>query len=496
MINKTIEELLYYAEKNLYLNKDNEIWYRNMLMHELDVKEPYEGEIDYDLIDSLSTPEELIDHLRKDKANITEDEINNIMSLLSPLPSEITEHYNKLYLNSLDEASSYFYDILIKNNYIKLEALNNNIVWDYEGDSSKLRIEINLYGDRTKNEVSESYPKCDLCLSNVGFFGSEGKKNRSNLRVIPIDVIDGGWFIRYSKYPYFKEKGNLVNNLHTPLVINTDTFYKMLGFSSLYPSYFIGSNADIKGISGDIPEHEHFEIGRVDMPLFSSRDRYLISSPDYENSKISYLDWYSSTFKIVSKNKNEIAQIATRILNEWRAYNNDSIDIINNTNGEPHQSINPIAIKDNDNYILFIILRNNRIDAKHKDGIFSIPDEYSNIKSSFNLVDSMGNIILNKSLEHELELIEEILSENIFPVQEIIEDNPCLYKHTHFINVLLIKYGRGNTIESARERIRHEIGLECETMIKSTQVFKDNMEGQLALMDFINNLGFEVIKND
>ena len=87
MINKTIEELLYYAEKNLYLNKDNEIWYRNMLMHELDVKEPYEGEIDYDLIDSLSTPEELIDHLKEDKASITEDEINNIMSLLSPLPS-------------------------------------------------------------------------------------------------------------------------------------------------------------------------------------------------------------------------------------------------------------------------------------------------------------------------------------------------------------------------------------------------------------------------
>lgn len=501
MINKTIEEFLYYAKRNLSLDSDDYIYLRNFLLHEFNALEPYEGELDYEFLDSLDEPNPLISSLKEDVKNISEHDIERLLGIITPYPSKINDTFFKLYEESPKKATDYFYDLMVKNNYIKTREVKRDIVWEYEGDLNVLKITINLSKPEKRNEdiaklvgaSSTSYPKCLLCYSNLGFYGSDTKPGRTNIRMVPLKLDGEDWFMQYSPYAYYKEHAIIVKKSHEPMEINDSTFRKLIDFVDLYPHYFIGSNADLPIVGGSILDHEHFQGGLEEMPMMKSSYRYELESKDYPHSKIYYLEWLNTCFKIVSKDKDEILSFASHIYNTWLNYDNiDALIISKDENGR-HQAITPVVRKINDKYELYIILRNNRCNEAFPDGIFHAHKEYQNIKSEgIGLIEAMGLFILPGRLERELSDIRTILVKNLYPIREIVENNKSLEKHLNFINRLVIKYGRRNSDEVAREILNLEVGEICENILKNTSVFKNTIDGQLALFDFIEKLNLKV----
>lgn len=505
MLSKIIEELIEYAKIHLHLNEFDVIFMRNFLLHEFNLNEPYDGIIDKAYIESLSTPTSLINELKGEVEGISDNDIERIMSILSPRPSEVIRKFMILKRDSPKKACDYFYDLMIKNNYIKKDYISKNIIWDYENNNRKLEITINLSKPekdnkdiaREKDLVEVDYPKCMLCDTNEGYYGSNRIQPRSNIRVIPMKLGGENWFMQYSPYAYYNEHCIVIDKIHRPMVVDKASIIKQIDFVDELPNYFIGSNSDLPIVGGSMLTHHHFQGGDHIMPMMHSRNRYNLSDKKYKDVEISYLDWFNSCILLKSKNKNSLINLADEILETYKNYSDESINLIANDEDGRHNTITTITRKVGKEYNLYLILRNNRCDEKRPDGIFHAQKEYHNIKKEgIGLIEAMGLFILPGRLKYELDLIADILSNSTYPVSDIIENNECLIKHRDFINKLLVKYRRHNKKEVAVELIKLEVGMVCEEILKNTGIFKDTIDGQLALMRFFKKLNLEVLFNE
>jgi len=496
-----IEELLKYASINLGLSDYDIVFTRNLLMHELNVIEPYNGEIDVEYIKSLNTITPILKEMEEIDDELTDHEEMRILSFLSPKPSEIINKFYLLNKVSSKEACDYFYNLMIKNDYIRLDDIKRNMWWLYEGENNTLEITINLSKPEKNNKdiaklrtvVSTSYPKCRLCLENEGYYGGGEYPARSNIRVIPMKLNNEDWFFQYSPYAYYDEHAIIINNEHTPMNITKRTLALELDFLDQIPHYFIGSNSDLPIVGGSLLTHEHFQAGIHLMPMMHSRTRYVLTKKDITDVDIEYLDWYNSCFLLKSKNKEKLLQVFDYIQSKYYNYSDESIDLIANDNDGRHQAITCIARKVDGVYYCYMILRNNRCNNNYPDGIFHAHPQYHNIKSEgIGLIEAMGLFILPGRLKNELNLVSDILSSNLYSISEYIEMHKELNKHLAFINKLVSKYSRNNTKESAVEIVKLEVGRVCEKILKNTGVFKDNLLGQDALFRFFDELSFEV----
>lgn len=506
MLAKTIEELILYARLNLSLKDEDVVFTRNTLLHEFNLLEPYQGEdIDEELIKSYTSPTLLLNELRNDVENISEEMVERVMSLLSPTPSLFLANFKEIYQESPEKACKYFYNLMRMNDYIKVDDIKKNEEWEYEGNNNTLDITINLSKPEKDNKdiaklvgsVSTTYPKCNLCYENVGFYGGMGKPARSNIRVLPITLHQEPWFMQYSPYSYYNEHAIVINMKHVPMLNTKKTFYNLMDFLDLFPMYFIGSNSDLPIVGGSILNHEHYQGGLKEMPMMRSRDRYRLQRKDLKNIEISYLDWYNSCIKLVSNDKEKIADVAELIMKNFEEYDDPSIDLISHNEEERYSAVTPIARKVKDNYEIYIILRNNRTSKEYPDGIFHAHPEYHNIKKEgIGLIEAMGQFILPGRLKKELSLIEEILFDGTKPIREIVLENPSLEKHLDFINNLVRKYTRNNTKEASNAIVQYEVGKVCENILNNTGIFKPSIDGQLALFRFFRTLSFEVIYDE
>ena len=504
MIEKTIEELLYYGVVHLDLCEEDVMYVRNILLHEFNLLEPYEGEIEKESIENLETPTTLINHLKEDIADITPETIERVMGFITPLPSILNQKFNMLKEEDPEVACSYFYDLMIKNNYIKMDDIKKNLSWMYEGENNNLKITVNLAKPEKDNKdiaklvgsVSTSYPKCALCYSNLGFYGGNGKAARSNIRVVDLTLDNENWFMQYSPYAYYDEHAIIISKEHTPMHITDSTFRKLMEFTDMFPNYFVGSNSDLPIVGGSILNHEHFQGGKERMPMMASRSRYELKSNN-ENVRIYYQDWLNSTLKLISSDKDALVNEAVHILDTWESYDDASASIISNDNEGRHSTVTPICEKNGEEYSIYIILRNNKTNDEYPDGIYHAHKEYHNIKKEgIGLIEAMGLFILPGRLTKELDIIKEILSTQDKPVREIVEAHPEVEKHLDFINKLILKYRRNNTYEVANEIVNIEVGKVCENILKNTGVFKDTIDGQISLFKFFNALGYEVVENE
>ena len=496
-----IEELLYYATINLDLDELDLVFTRNVLLHEFNVSEPYQGEIDKDYIKSLETITPIYNQILDINPDFDDFEMEKIMSILSPKPSEITKKFNELLTESPEKATSYFYKLMVKNNYIRLDDIRRNLLWYFEGENNTLEITVNLSKPEKNNKdimklktmVSTSYPKCRLCLENVGYYGGGTYPARSNIRVVPIKLNDEDWFFQYSPYAYYNEHSIIINNLHTPMNISLRTIKMELDFVDMLPNYFIGSNSDLPIVGGSLLNHEHFQGGEHIMPMMKAKTRYSLSRIGVKDVEIEYLDWYNSCFLLKSTNRSSLLDVCDLIIQNYYKYSDSSIDLIASDEGGRHNAITSITRKVDNVYYAYMILRNNRCNDTYPDGIFHAHKQYHNIKSEgIGLIEAMGLFILPGRLKTEMDLIANIMSSSYESISDVIERNSVLEKHLEFINKLITKYGRHNTKESAIEIIHLEIGKVCERILKNTGVFKDSLDGQIALFKFFKELSFEV----
>lgn len=492
-----IEKLISYAKHHLMMDELNQVYYRNMLLGYFHLNRPSNQNFDHE-IKNLEVPDSLIEELEKALLENNYSSLDakllpiTIIGLLSLNPADTNKEFKRIEeQHSIIKACEFLYNYQVKNYYIQKTSIAKNIKFKKDFGSNYLEITINLSKPEKNNQEiakliktksSDKYPQCLLCKDNIGFYGNVSHPGRGNLRVIPLKLNNEKWFFQYSPYCYYNQHCILINDIHQNMEITRKTFIRFLDFLKQFPHYFIGSNADLPIVGGSILNHEHYQGGNHILPMMKAKDRFIIGKSNI--GTVSYLDWYNSCIKIVSKDSQYIINSMEAIRTHWKKYNNPNLDINAFSENTSHNTITPIMRYHNNQYIAYIILRNNATSNAYPEGIFHAHQEYHNIKKEgIGLIEAMGLFILPPRLKRESEEIVDF----IYNKKQISELNKELLPHHHLIEELL-KIATPKQSKSAIEKILKDyIADVCKNILINTAVFKDDSKGNIAASDFIKS---------
>lgn len=515
IIEKEIERLLHFAKKNGLIEEMDIIPCRNELMDLLSVKEPYEEKTEDEAIhEPTSILNNILDYAFE-KGIIEYNTITyrdlldaKIMGVLMPRESEVVKKFREIYKEKgAKEATKYFYNLSKCSNYIRMDRIKKNLYWKCNTEYGELEITINLSKPEkdpkdiglAKATPALNYPKCLLCLDNVGFAGNINHPARQNHRVIPIKLGEEQWFLQYSPYVYYNEHCILFKEEHVPMSITGKTFERLFNFVKQIPHYFIGSNADLPIVGGSILTHEHFQGGNHIFPMEKAKIQTEFTSRKYSNVKVGVVKWPMSVIRLTSKDENSLIHLSNEILNEWRSYSDEEVNILaySYKNGEkiPHNTVTPIVRKyKNGEFQIDLVLRNNRTIEKYPEGIFHPHSELHHIKKeNIGLIEVMGLAVLPGRLYEELTKIENILCGKIYYNNDFIEENNELFKHKIWIEELIEKYGDKCSELEAKKYIQQQVGKKFTQVLMDAGVYKRDKAGQEAFIKFMNKLHFQII---
>lgn len=396
--------------------------------------------------------------------------IDKLFSMIGLKQSEVTRIFNELYKDSTEKAFNWFYEISKYMYFIKFDKISQNKSWESNTDFGKVLITINLSKpEKTQEEIlaalkspKNNYPKCKLCFENVSYYGHASWDSRNNLRYVPVDLKGNKMFVHYSPYGYFDHHLILNEYEHKPMFIDKSTFEKLLEFVDQNKFYFVGSNADLPIVGGSILNHNHFQGGMGNFPIFDSKAIFETKTGD---NKVEILNWPISTIKLSGKNKNELIDLAIHIFDKWRKYSNENEYIIPMTNNEMHNTITPIVRYHNDKFEVYLLLRNNITTKEHPGGVYHFHKELWNIKSeNIGLIEAAGQAILPGRLVKQFEDIKEALINN---EKELPDGNEI---HLDWFNELRLKYSNEMDINKF---IEDEVSKVFVEGLNHCKVFKD-----------------------
>ena len=280
MIFDSIEKLIQYGiEKDLITPQDKN-YVINRILEILNLDEFIVPAQNYENINLETTLKEILNYAVEKK--IIEDSIvyrdlfdTKIMSTLVSPPHEIIEKFKKLYLDSPQKATDWYYKFSQDTDYIRRYRIEKDLRWQTDTEYGKLDLSINLSKPEkdpkaiaaAKTAKQSGYPKCMLCPENEGYSGRINHPARGNHRIIPIEIDGESWYFQYSPYVYYNEHCIVLNSQHIPMVINKSTFKKLFDFIKLFPHYFVGSNADLPIVGGSILSHDHFQGGHYEFAM-------------------------------------------------------------------------------------------------------------------------------------------------------------------------------------------------------------------------------------
>ena len=496
MIEQSIQELIQYGIEKELITSEDEIFLRNQLMDLLQLS-AWETPA---LPEVLPTIDEILDKLvsyAAEKDIITDSNAardlfdTRIMGLLTERPHTVNRSFFAAYHRSPEEATDWYYQYSKDTNYVRAGRIAKDLRWTYDCEYGTLDVTIN----RSKPEKdpkaiaaaklvkSSSYPKCLLCPENEGYAGRVNHPARENHRIIPITINDSPWGFQYSPYVYYNEHCIVFNSQHTPMKIERNTFIKLFDFVKLFPHYFLGSNADLPIVGGSILSHDHFQGGHYTFAMAKAEIEKHVTIPGYEDVEAGIVKWPLSVLRIRSKDETRLIDLATHVLAGWRGYTDEAAFIFAETDGEPHNTITPIARKVGDTFELDLTLRNNITTEEHPLGVYHPHACYHHIKKeNIGLIEVMGLAVLPARLKEELELLEEyILSGRDIASNEKIE------KHAAWVAEFLPKYEKLDK-DNIQEVLRREVGNVFVHVLEDAGVYKCTPEGRDAFMRFINTL--------
>ena len=392
MIDKSIKKLVCYGkEKGLFTERDR-IYVTNRILEILNLDE-YDCEEEFTNVNLEATLKELLDFAVE--KGLIEDSIvhrdlfdTKLMGAMMPRPSEVTDRFYELYKTSPKSATDYFYSLSCDSDYIRRYRVEKDIKWVTATEYGDLDITINLSKPEkdpkaiaaAKNAPQAGYPKCMLCRECEGYAGRLNFPARQNHRVIPITINNSDWCFQYSPYVYYNEHCIVFNAKHTPMAINRDTFKKLLDFVKQFPHYFVGSNADLPIVGGSILSHDHFQGGNYTFAMAKAEVEYPLSFEGFSDVEAGILKWPMSVIRLSCPDSDRLIELADKILKAWRGYTDESAFIFAETEGEPHNTITPIARKKGDRFELDLVLRNNITTKEHPLGVYHPHKELHHIK--------------------------------------------------------------------------------------------------------------------
>ena len=410
-----------------------------------------------------------------------------IMGAVTPMPREVIRTFNEKYAQSPVAATDWYYKLSCDTDYIRRYRIKKDMRWKYAGEYGELDITINLSKPEkdpkaiaaAKNAPQTAYPKCQLCVENEGYAGRMNHPARANHRIVPIEVCGEDWCLQYSPYVYYNEHCIVFNSKHIPMKIDRSAFAKLLSFVGSFPHYFVGSNADLPIVGGSILSHEHFQGGHYTFAMETAPVETEISFAGFEDISAGIVKWPMSVIRLNGHDPERIADLADKILSAWRGYSDESVGVIAFSDGEPHNTITPIARRRGEAYELDLVLRCNITTEEHPMGVFHPhADKHHIKKENIGLIEVMGLAVLPSRLKKELtDLAEAIVNGADIAVDE------ALSKHAQWVEELKGQYTF--TSENALDIILQETGKVFAAVLEDAGVYKNTPEGKEAFLSFV-----------
>lgn len=410
-----------------------------------------------------------------------------IMGALTPSPSAVISSFKEDYKKSPRLATDRYYNLACDTNYIRTDRIKRDLKWKYNSEYGEIDITVNLSKPEKDPKAiaaakllpQTDYPKCLLCHENEGFAGTLTKPARQNLRQIPFDMGGERWYLQYSPYVYYNEHCIALSAEHRPMKIDRSTFVKLLGFVTEFPHYFIGSNADLKIVGGSILSHDHMQGGRYSFAMERAEVEIPLSFAGFSDVTGGILKWPMSVIRINSKSPESLIELADRILTAWRTYSDREAFVFSETDGEPHNTITPIARRRGENYEIDLVLRNNITTEEHPLGVYHPHSDKHNIKKeNIGLIEVMGLAVLPARLKDEIALMrEKILSGESFLSDERTE------KHAEWFSSFKDSYCF--TEKNTEQILCEQIGKTFVEVLRDAGVFKDNENGRNSFLKFL-----------
>lgn len=504
MIQEAVRKLVVYGLKTGLVPSEDKIYTTNRLLElfELDeladVDEQKEQEIEKTDVDDLeSILSELMDYayekgILKENGVVYRDLFDTkIMSLLMPRPSEVIKTFKEYCGQDPQKATDYYYKLSCDSDYIRRYRIKKDMKWNASTEYGDLDITINLSKPEkdpkaiaaAKAAKQSGYPKCLLCRENEGYAGRVNHPARQNHRIIPVTIQNDTWGFQYSPYVYYNEHCIVFNGRHVPMKIDRGTFCKLFDFVKQFPHYFVGSNADLPIVGGSILSHDHFQGGHYEFAMAKAPVERGFTVKGFEDVKAGVVKWPMSVIRLKAADTDRIIELADVILRSWRGYTDEEAFIYAETDGEPHNTITPIARKRGEYYELDLVLRNNITTEEHPLGVYHPHAKLHHIKKeNIGLIEVMGLAVLPARLKGEMEELKKAMLKG-----KNLREDEILEKHADWVDEFRLKYAiiDESNIDSI---IQKEIGIVFMQVLSDAGVYKRTNEGQQAFDRFIGSL--------
>ena len=421
-----------------------------------------------------------------------------LMGALTPRPSAVIRTFRDLYETEGPEAATdWFYRFCKDVNYIRAERVKRDVRWTVESEYGTLDITINLSKPEkdprdiaaARTKTQSAYPKCQLCMENEGYAGRLDHPARQNHRIIPITINGSQWGFQYSPYVYYNEHCIALNSAHVPMKIDRAAFRKLFDFVEQFPHYFLGSNADLPIVGGSILTHDHFQGGHYEFAMARAGVESTFTVPGFDDMEAGIVHWPLSVIRLRGKDTDRIVDLADHILRKWRSYTDEEAFILAETDGEPHNTITPIARKNGDVFELDLTLRNNMTTDEFPLGVYHPHPEYHHIKKeNIGLIEVMGLAVLPSRLKTEMTALADVMTGPGLPAPGAsVPGHPELDQHLDWAHQVAEDHP-DLSADNAEEILRQEIGRVFTGVLEDAGVYKCTDEGRAAFRRFLGIL--------
>ena len=493
MINQAIADLVQYALDTGLVEEADRVWAVNGLLEDL-------GLSDWEEVPGRARPlEEILGEIldwavaqgRIEDGTTSRDLFDTkLMGRLTPRPSQVRAAFAEKYARSPEEATDWYYQFSQNTDYIRRYRVARDQKWIARTDYGDLEITINLSKPEkdpraiaaARSAPQGGYPKCLLCRENEGYAGRMNHPARQNHRLIPVTIDGKDWFFQYSPYVYYNEHCIVFNGQHVPMKIDRSAFRKLLDFVKQFPHYFVGSNADLPIVGGSILSHDHFQGGRHVFAMEKAPVERAVSFPGFADVEAGIVRWPLSVIRLRCGDDSRLVDLAEKILTAWRGYTDEQAVIYAHTDGQPHNTITPIARMRDGLYELDLVLRNNLTTPEYPLGLYHPHPELHHIKKeNIGLIEVMGLAVLPARLKGELAELADAL------VQDAdLRSSETLAKHADWAEELKTRYTF--TAENVTDILQSEVGAVFAQVLEHAGVYKCTPEGRAASQRFIDSV--------
>ena len=497
MMDREIQALVTYALDTGLIEPCERMWAVNTLLEALGLdsytepETPAERPVELtDVLTALMDDAHARGVLKEDSVVYRDLFDTMLMGRLTPRPAQVIDKFRALYAQSPETATNWYYQFSQDTNYIRRDRIAKDVKWLSPTEYGELDITINLSKPEkdpkaiaaARNLPVSAYPRCLLCAENEGYAGRVNHPARGNHRIIPITINGSPWFLQYSPYVYYNEHCICLNSEHVPMKIDRACFAKLLDFVGQFPHYFVGSNADLPIVGGSILAHDHFQGGHYTFAMAKAPVETPFTFPGYEDVKAGIVKWPMSVVRLTAADPERLIDLADKILLSWRGYTDETVFIFAETDGEPHNTITPIARRRGEDYELDLVLRNNITTAEHPLGVYHPHAELHHIKKeNIGLIEVMGLAVLPARLKEELSAVANALVSGA----DLRADERTA-KHADWAEGFRGKYTI--TADNALDIVEKETGLVFARVLEHAGVYKRTQEGKSAFLRFLSQV--------